>query len=1241
LNQQANRLAHALKAQAIGVGQRVAICVERSPEMLVAILAVLKSGAAYVPVDPDYPTERLAYLFDDAQVTLLLTQSHLAGQLPTGNLPVYLVDQTAHYADQPSYNPVATVGPNDPIYQIYTSGSTGLPKGVVVSHIGVANTVQAIAQTIELAAGDRMLQFVPFSFDAAALEFFATLSCGATLVLHPNPTRLTANELYTLCQDEQITVVNFTVALWQQWVDNLADQGLRFPDHLRVFLVGGDKPTAQALCTWAQLADHPIIFLCSYGPTEASITTTIYVTTNEEVRRHPPTTITLGHPLPNTAIYILDAHQQLAPIGVAGELYIGGIGVAQGYWRRPELTEERFLTSLPALQQTLAAPSLMRKGAMPPHMMGNSPQGMRFYRTGDLARWLPDGRCEFVGRVDTQVKIRGFRVELGEIETQLKQLPIVREAVVMALEFGGQDKRIVAYVQPADAEIQQSSVAAALQKSLPSHMWPSAWVMMAEWPLTPNGKLDRAALPAPALRDQSETFVAPTTQLEIELAAIWQSVLHIEAISVTSNFFDLGGHSLLATQVAARIQQKLGVALPLRTFFEKPTIAELTSELMAVQPGGEQPPLLPVDRNAALPLSFAQQRLWLIAQLDPDSSGYSIPGALRLSGRLDVTALHQALNELVARHESLRTVFALQDGEPVQVVQTAIPLSLIHVDLYHLPQAEREAEAQGRAAAAMLEPFDLAEGPLLRATLFQLADDEAILFVLMHHIIADGWSIPILLGEVAELYRAHVERRAHRLPSLIIQYADYAHWQRSWLQGTRLQEQIDYWRHELAGAPPLLELPTDYVRPAQPTFQADTLTFSLDAQLVQGLTNLGREHGATLYMVVFSTFAIILARYSRQQELVIGSPIANRTNAAVEGLIGFFVNTLALRVDLSGNPSFVELLQRVRQHMLSAYAHQDAPIEQVIEALNLPRNLSHAPLFQVLLAWQSSADHDAVIDLPALTLAPVAWQKPTIEFDLALSVAEDDGELAVTWQYSTDLFSRQTMAQMMGHFQTLLATIVEQPSQSIATLPLFSPTELAQIVAAGTGSELPEAADLCLHYLFEWQALRAPEAPAIFYQTQVISYGELNAMANRLAHALLEEGHGQGERIAIYLERSPQMVAAILAILKCGAAYLPLDVDYPAERLAYLLADSGATLLVTEASLVGQLPPTDVPIRQLLPSAVAEQPTTNPPITVKASDPFYQIYTSGSTGLPKGVVAAHKGVANTIQATTLCIGMTP
>ncbi len=1281
LNRCANQLAYALLARGCVAGERIAICVNRSPAMVAALFAVSKIGAAYVPLDPDYPAERLAYLLADAQATLLITERALQASLPVTATPLLVIDDLERQT-LPDHNLAIPVPPSAQLYQIYTSGSTGLPKGVVVAHQGVANTIQTIAEQIGIGPGDRHLQFVPFGFDAAAIEFFTTLTRGAALVIHPNPTRLSAEELLQFCAEQEVTVVNFTVALWQQWVDNLALQPCTFPRTLRVFLTGGDKPSPQTLRTWATLGDHAMLYCCSYGPTEASITTTFYTITNDEVRRDPPALIPLGPPLPNVAIYLLDEAQRPVPRGVPGELYIGGMGVADGYWQRPALTAERFVELPPFGNADPMAPPL------------------RLYRTGDLARWLaaPDGGlpiCEFVGRVDTQIKIRGFRVELGEIESQLKQLPDVREAVVLARGNGAGDKQIVAYVQlsemhptparpasgeenviPAQAGIQDAGewtpacagvtphepldsvavtpargggregvawerIAHALRARLPAQMLPAAWVLIEAWPLTPHGKIDRQALPAPTFEERRARYVPPSTPLEAALVEIWQMVLGLAQVGVASNFFELGGHSLLATQVVARIQQRLALSLPLRTLFEKPTIAELAAALATMQPTQERPPLVAVERNGPLPLSFAQERLWLLQQIDPQSVGYNIPGALRLTGPLNLGALQRALDGIITRHESLRTIFVTAAEAPTQLIQPVTTVALRQIDLRHLPPDAREAAAQAEAATAMQDPFDLTVGPLLRCTLYHLADDDAILFVLMHHIITDGWSIPILLNELAELYAAQVEGRRADLPPLAIQYADYAQWQRKWLQGATLQAALDYWREQLAGAPPLLDLPTDRARPATPSFQAETLTFQIDELLVRQLNQLAHAHGATLYMTVLSAFAALLARYSQQRDLVIGTPIANRTHPAVEGLIGFFVNTLALRIDLAGDPNFDELLQRVRQTTLAAYAHQDAPFAQVVEALQLPRTLSYAPLFQVLLAWQSETGPAAPFELPGLSVAPVAWQKATIDYDLALSIAETDDALGVTWQYSTDLFDRQTMVQMVERFQTLLAALVAQPHQSLATLPLFGLAQLSAILAAGQGPTLSTMGNTCLHQLFEAQVEKSPTAPAIYTDTQVLRYAELNLQANQLAHLLLTQGYGHGDRIAICLDRSPAQVIATLAVLKSGAAYLPLDSAYPAERLAYMIDDAAVALLITAGAVVDRLPTARLPLLLIDQVELTAMPITNPPIAVAPSDPFYQIYTSGSTGLPKGVLVAHAGVANTIQATARKVAMQP
>jgi amino acid adenylation domain-containing protein len=1223
LNARANQLAHRLLAAGHSHGERIAICLDRSPELMVAVLAVLKCGAAYVPLDPDYPAERLRFLIEDAQVTLLITTAALAGVLPAEAAEMLLLD-TLDLTALPPTNPSIMVTPTDPFYQIYTSGSTGLPKGVLVPHRGIANTIQATARAIDLQPGDRFLQFVPVGFDAAAIDFFAPLSCGAAIVIHPAPTRLADHELLAICSQYRVTVSNFSTARWQQLVANMALQGLRFPAALRIFLTGGEKPSAQILQTWATLADHEMLFVSSYGPSEASISTSMFVTTSHAVQQAPPTTIHLGRPLPNVAFYLLDAAQQMVPPGAPGELYIGGIGVTPGYWQRPELTAERFI-ELPAF--------------------AGDGTPLRLYRTGDLARWLSAAGeppiCEFVGRVDGQVKIRGFRMELGEIEGQLNALPGVRMAVAVARATEGGDKQLVAYVQPVDGTVTQAALAAALKARLPAHMVPAAWVLLDRWPLTPNGKIDRSALPVPSTIDAAGDYVAPRTEVEATLVAIWQEVLAVSPIGVTTNFFDLGGHSLNATQVVARIGQQLGHTIPLRTLFEQPTIAELAVALQQAAHAVQRLPLVRVDRTAPLPLSFAQQRLWLLQQLHPASSFFNMPAALWLAGPLDGAALQAAFDAMVARHESLRTTFPLVNGAPVQQIAEPTTLPIAHHPAMGDAAAWDEAAITAWVVAEAERPFDLQAGPLVRVALLHVAPDRHLLLVNLHHIIGDDWSRRIFMAEFSALYRAAVQGETAPLPPLTIQYADFAQWQRGWLQGPLLQQQLAYWQTQLADAPPLLELPTDRPRPPQQRFVGDRFTVTLDESLAVALRDFSRAQGATLHMTLLTGFATLLARYSGMADLVIGIPVAGRTDPQIEGLLGFFLNTLALRIRLHDEPTFSDLLAHVKAVTLEAYANQDAPFEQVIEVVNPTPQLSHTPIFQVMFDL-AQADRDE-LELPGLTVRPVDFATSSAKFDINLIANETvagAAALQLTWEYNSDIFARATIEQMARHLQQLLTAALAHPATPVLRLPLLTATEERQLIQTWNQTARTVPVDRCMQELFEAQVARTPDIVAARHRDTAITYRALNARANRWAHQLIERGVTADVIVTPFWSRDLDFLTAILAIFKAGGAYLPLDPQTPAPRIAQILAQSRTPLLLTnreflprvEAALA-ELPQEQRPRLCLIEEfETASAPATNPPRRNRPESLAYVIFTSGSTGVPKGVMVEQRGLVNHLCA---------
>ncbi|HEX5755017.1 MAG TPA: amino acid adenylation domain-containing protein, partial [Arenimonas sp.] len=893
------------------------------------------------------------------------------------------------------------------------------------------------------------------------------------------------------------------------------------------------------------------------------------------------------------------------------EIHIGGDGVARGYLNQPALTAERFLRD----------------------PFSADPQG-RMYRTGDLGRWLPDGNIEYLGRNDFQVKLRGFRIELGEIEARLAACTGVREAVVLAREDVPGDKRLVAYLTTdAGAELQVAELRAQLLGQLPEYMVPSAFVVLDTFPLTPNGKLDRKALPAPdgASLTRRE-YEAPQGEIEQRLAEIWQSLLKVGEVGRHDHFFELGGHSLLAVQMVSHVRERLGVEVPLRELFARPV---LESFAQAVHEAGTSTlgRIERVGRDRPLPLSLAQQRLWFIDQLNAAASrAYHMPAALRLSGQLNRGALKQALDTLVARQEGLRARLVAVDGVPHQVFAPEdAGFALQELDLSFLAPDAREQAIVAQAADEADAPFDLSQGPLIRGRLIREADEEHVLLITQHHIVSDGWSIGVIIREFAALYTAFCEGQANPLPPLEIQYADYAVWQRGWLQGEELERQTTFWREHLVGAPALLELPTDRPRPPMQSHVGGTFPLVLPAELGPQLKQLGQRHGTTLFMVVLAGWSLLLSRLSGQDDVVIGTPVANRQRREVEALVGFFVNTLALRVRVGETASVADLLAQVKDTTLGAFAHQELPFEQVVEAVRPARSMSHSPLFQVMLSLDNTPATDDVQSLPGLTLSSVAAEHLVANFDLSLSLQGDEANLHGELKYAADLFERTTIERFVGQFITLLQAMVADETASPAALPLMTPAQRDQVLSGFNATTAEYPRDALIHALFEAQAAEQPEAIAVVCGGESIRYGELNARANRLAHHLIAQGVQADDRVALCVERSVDTVVGLLGILKAGGAYVPLDPDYPQERLTFLLEDSAPKLLLLQSDLRVRLPASSVPQLVLDDSEalLAAYPDHNPEIRAADSRQLiYMIYTSGSTGTPKGVMVEHCSVAN-------------
>ncbi|CPJ36294.1 non-ribosomal peptide synthetase [Burkholderia pseudomallei] len=1237
LDARANRLAHYLRGQGVGPDTRVGLALGRGVEMMTGLLAILKAGGAYVPLDPGYASERLRAILDDSRPAIVLADAAgraaldaLAGAPPIADLHA----DASRWSALPSTPPrVEGLTPRHLAYVIYTSGSTGQPKGVMVEHASVVNLWRALDEAIYRAhpSARRVSLNASIAFDSLVKQWVQLLS-GRTLVVVPEPVRFDGRRLLDAIGRDRIDVFDCTPS-------QLAlIEGARGPEdeaYPQVTLVGGE---AIGEGMWSELASvSSRTYYNVYGPTECTVDATLARITAE----HAPH---IGGPLANVRAYVLNERLSPAPVGVRGELYIGGAGVARGYLNRPELTRERFIDD--------------------PFVAGG-----RLYRTGDLARWRTDGKLEYLGRNDFQVKIRGFRIELGEIEAQLAKVAGVREVVVLARDSASEvhdsatehatpdalspspetstatatatatEKRLVAYYT-GDADVVALRAQAA--QHLPSYMVPSAYVRLDAWPLTPNGKLDRRALPAPADDAYARAeYEAPRGAKEEALAAIWRELLHVERVSRHDNFFELGGHSLLAVQLVSRLRQALSVEVALSTVFDAPVLSALAERLEA---GNTEvlPPIPLAPRDGRIALSLAQQRLWFLTQLEGVSEAYHMSGAVRLDGPLNREVLQRALNRIVMRHEALRTCFVREEGEPIQVIQPHADLTVSYHDLREAESirheaGNREQRAKDLSQAHASAPFDLSRDLPVRVLLLQLADEAHVVQVVMHHIASDGWSVGVFLQELSALYGSFIAEQGDPLAPLPLQYADYAAWQRRWLASGQLEKQGAFWQTNLSGAPTLLELPTDRPRPPKQSHAGASVEVKLGAALSERVKRLSQRHGVTPYMTLLSSWAAALSRLSGQEEVVIGSPVAGRNRTEVEALIGFFVNTLALRLDLSSEPTVGELLKRTKAQVLSAQAHQDLPFDQVVERVKPPRSTAHPPLFQVMFVWQNMPAGELTI--PGLTIRAVETPLQTAQFELTLSLQEAGDDIVGHLNYASALFDESTVRRYVTYWRRLLEGMTAGAAdQTIVGLPLLDEAERKQVVYAWNATERDYPIEQCIHQLFEAQVDRKPEAIALTFDGQRLGYAELNARANRLAHYLQERGVGPDRLVALCAERGIEMVVGLLAILKAGGAYVPLDPSHPPERLrrmlddtnpvAVLVDDIGADALASFESHVAARSPRVHLSRDIAQWRACSPANPSTPRERAARRLAYVIYTSGSSGEPKGVMNEHRGVVN-------------
>ncbi|ATL28461.1 Siderophore biosynthesis non-ribosomal peptide synthetase modules, Bacillibactin synthetase component F [Streptomyces formicae] len=1220
VNARANRLARLLVERGAGPERVVALMLPRSEWLPVALLAVVKSGAAYVPVDPEYPAERIAYMFQDADPVAVVTGAPLdeavvggASQVVLGEAADLLGGPSDVYAegDLSVVERGGVLLPDHPVYVMYTSGSTGRPKGVVFPAGAMVNLLAWHAQVLSGGVGRRTGQFAALGFDAAAHEMFSALWSGKTLVVPRDETRRGAAELVRWFAGQGVGELFAPMPMVEAVAEAAAELDLDLPQLMDVAQAG------EALSVHGPVRE----FFSSvrgrrlhnyYGPTETHVVTALSL---EGDPAGWPVLPSIGRPVANSRVYVLDGALRPVPVGVAGELYLAGAQLARGYLNRPGLTAERFVPD------PFAGP------------------GERMYRSGDLARWCADGTVEFLGRADFQVKIRGFRVELGEVEAAIATHPDVAQVAVVAREDQPGGKRLVAYAVPREgAEVDGTEIRRYLSGRLPEFMVPAAVVVLEALPLTANGKLDRRALPAP---DYAGAVAGrgPRNGHEQVLCAAFAEVLGVERVGIDDNFFDLGGHSLLATRLISRIRTRLGVELPLRALFEGPSVVQLAERV--VEAGVARAALVPMARPAEVPLSFAQRRLWFLNRLEGESSStYNLPIVLRLTGVLDREALGTALFDVVERHESLRTVFPQgADGVPFQSVvdseRVSASLSL------GVSEASEETLAE-LIAAEVTCGFDLTAQVPLRARLFALNDATHVLVVVLHHIAGDGWSMEPLARDVAAAYEARTAGGVPAWEPLPVQYADYALWQRDLLGDeadpeSLLSRQLAYWKEQLAELPEELQLPTDRRRPAVASYRGDSLTFTLDAELHGRLSGLARESGASVFMVVQAAFAALLSRLGAGTDIPIGSPVAGRTDEALDDLVGFFVNTLVLRTDLSGDPTFRELVERVRETDLAAYAHQDVPFEHLVEVLNPVRSMARNPLFQVALAFQNQRQSD--LRLPGVSLSTEQSDGAAAKFDLSLGLSERfDGEgvpagLEGGFEFATDLFDRVTVEEIVERFGRLLAAVVADPDRLVGELEVLSAQECEDLLSGWQGERV-EVPWVSLPVAFEAQVARTPEATAVLFEDVQLTYAELNARANRLARVLVGRGVGPEDLVALVLPRSPELLVAMLAVLKAGAAYVPVDPKYPAERIAYMLDDARPVVALTSQA-VRDVVPSGVETLFLEEIADAVSAASGADLVdgdrcvpLRPDHPAYVIYTSGSSGRPKGVVVGHAGVVN-------------
>jgi len=1195
LNDHSNQLAHYLINKGVKKEELVPICIERGLGWIIAILGVLKSGGVYVPIDPEYPADRINYMLEDSGAAIVIASKQSKLKLEnTDNIDVVELDEDLSILNGHSVDTLHLARPDHLAYVIYTSGSTGRPKGAGVFHQSIVNLITWYVSEFSITEHDNVLIISSLAFDLTQKNIFAPLSVGGTVVM-PSMNYYDSQLIKKCIHEKAVTLINCAPHAFYPLVEN--DSLFKDIDTLRLVVLGGEPIHLHRLENWISGDDYNCEIVNSYGPTECTDIAAFY--RMKIPKDHLDKLIPIGRPNHNVQLFVLDKTAQLLPIGLIGEIHIGGDGVGSGYLRDKTLTSLKFIPN-PFSQEPAA----------------------RLYKTGDLGRWLPDGNVEYLGRMDDQVKIRGYRIEPGEIENLLRLHEQVDQAIVLAKEDHNGSNQLVGYIV-ANGSFDRMQVVTFLKESLPDYMVPALWVVLEAFPLTPNGKIDKKALPEPDTTTLLfKDHIAPRNETENNIARIWKEVLHLDQVGIHDSFFELGGHSLLAMRVISLIRKRLEVEVDIKDLFIHPTIASFAWLIQGQTRGLLLPSIETQLRPARIPLSFSQERLWFIDRLD-GSVQYHTPTVLRMKGNLNREALAQALRSIIKRHEVLRTVFLEDNGKAYQDIKDAQGWELILDNPVQYGTGPRALQQQ--IQKLIQQPFDLSKDYMLRAHLLTVDEQEHVLVVTIHHIASDGWSISVLVKDVIELYTSTVENREADLLPLTVQYADYAIWQRTSLEGEVLDRKLQYWKEKLRDTAPL-QLLTDKPRPAIWSTRGAVSRYKIDKELSAQLQVFSQEQGCTVFMTLLAAFKVLLYRYTGQQDICVGTPIAGRQQQELESLIGFFVNTLALRSEVNGDMLFTRLLQQVRNTTLKAFEHQDVPFEKVVDAVVKERDMSRNPLFQVLFVLQNTPEVPE-LRFADLELSLEIFEHTTAKFDIAFFITESPQGLNWSVEYSTELYHEETIARLIVHYKELLQSIVKSPHQQIDRLPMLTGQEEHQILVQFNDTAANYGPDRTVIDLFEDQVLKTPQETAVIFEELQITYHELNQRSNQLAHYLRSRGVAEETLVPICVERSLEMIVGILGILKAGAAYVPVDPEYPEERIRYMLEDTRGVLVVSTRESKTKIPANAaldiIEIDEQWPE-ISRQPSDNLQIGIQPHQLAYVIYTSGSTGKPKGVMIEHK-----------------